>query len=364
MEDTQARILSGEKRVKEIETAMDGSLSATKMLELQTEKTNLERLIADHVLNYVELSNLAAQDRTPNSLSVIETAHSGKDPIRPRVNLNILLGAGLGMLLALGIIFLSEFLNDSIKSTDDLSQFDKLNILGTFGRIKGKTDSEKIVTHLEPSSPTMESFRMIRNKIRLGSVENPPKSIVVTSPEPEEGKSVTAANLGVIMAQANIKTIIVDADLRHPVLHQVFKVLNKSGLSDLLASPEIDIQKYLKNTSINNLKIITSGESSQDQSELLRSERISEILKCLEEKADVIIIDSPPALLTADATILSNRADGVILVLRAGKTRRKALRQTLVDLEEANANILGCIYNQIHKDNNLATYKRRKQERS
>jgi capsular exopolysaccharide synthesis family protein len=126
----------------------------------------------------------------------------------------------------------------------------------------------------------------------------------------------------------------------------------------------MDIQGFLKDTSIHNLQIITSGESSQDQTELLHSERIAEILKCLEEIADVIIIDSPPALLTADATILSNRADGVILVIRAGKSKRKALRRALVDLEEANANILGCIYNQTHKDHNLATYKRRKQERS
>ena len=266
------------------------------------------------------------------------------------------------MLLALGIIFLWEFLDDAIKSTDDISQFEKLNILGTVGRIKGREYSEKLVTHLEPTSPNKELFRMIWNKIRFGSSENSVKSIVITSPEPEEGKSIIAANLGVIMAQANIKTILVDADLRHPIIHQVFNVCNESGLSDLLDSPEIGTQYYLKNTSINNLQIITGGESSQDPSDQLSSERIFEILENLKAKADLIIIDSPPALLAADAMILSNWADGVIVVIRAGKSKRRAIRQTLIDLQEANANLLGCIYNQVNQDINLAVYRRHKKE--
>jgi non-specific protein-tyrosine kinase len=364
MEDTQTRILSGQKRIKEIEAELEVARSTTRMLELQTEKTNLERLIADNVTNYVELSNLASQDRKPNSLSVIETAHSSNIPIRPRVNLNILLGCGFGMLLALGLIFLWEYLDDSIKSADDLSQFGNLNVLGAVGRIKVRNDSRKIVTHLDPSSPTSESFRMIRNKLRFGSADELPKSIVVTSPQPEEGKSITAANLGIIMAKANIKTILVDADLSHPVLHDVFNVKFKSGLADLINSPLTGIQDCLKKTSIDNLQIITGGETSQDQTERLSAERISEILKTLQDQAEIIIIDSPPVLLTADAAILSNRADGVIVVVRAGKSKRKAVRQALIDLQEANANILGCIYNQVSKDNNSAIYTRHKQEKT
>ncbi len=362
MADTQSRILSGQERVKELEATMSGTISSAKFVELQTEKTNQERLIADLVLNYVELSNLSAQDKNSNSLSIIEPAYAEKVPIRPRVNMNILLSGGLGMLLALGIIFLWEFTDDSIKSIDDFSQFEKLNILGTVGKIKGKNYSEKIVTHLASASPTKELYRMICNKICVGSADNPIRSIVVTSPEPAEGKSITAANFGVIMAQANIKTILVDADMRHPVLHQVFDVENKSGLADLLASPVTKMQSILKKTSIDNLQLITSGESSQDQSDLLRSERISQILEYLKGKADLVIIDSPPALLTADAAILSSQADGVIVVIRARKSTRKAIRQTFNELQEANANLLGCIYNQIHKDNRLDIYKRQNQE--
>lgn len=361
MEDTQLRILEGQTRIKEIESAMEGKVSPSKMLELQTEKANLERLVADQVLNFVELSNLSAQDRSPNSLSIVETAYADVDPIRPRANLNILLGAGLGLLLAMGVTFLWEYIDDAIKNTDDLSAYEKLNLLGSVGRIRGQRYSEKMVTHWEPSSPTAEAYRMIRNKIRFGAGSSQARSIVVTSSEPEEGKSITAANLSIIMAQAGIKTVLVDADLRNPVLHQALNVKLKSGLADIISVQGANITDCLKPTSIDNLRVITSGESAENELEQLNSDRIAAVLKALEPYSEVVIIDSPPALLTADAMILSNQADGVIVVTRAGKTRRKALRQTLVDLQEANANIIGCIFNHPEKDTSIAVYKRHKQ---
>lgn len=362
MEETQVRILDGQNRIKEIEAAMTGRVSPTKMIELQAEKANQERLVADQVLNFVELSNLAAQDRNPNTLSIVEMAYAEKDPIRPRANLNMLLGAGLGMLLALGIIFLWEYIDDAIKDVDDLSAYEKMNVLGTVGKIKGQRYSEQVVTHWLPASPTAESYRMIRNKIRFGAGGSQARSIVVTSPEPEEGKSITAANLGVIMAQAGIRTVLVDADLRHPVQHEAFSVKLKSGLADLIRTQGASIEDCLKPTSIDNLKVITAGESAHNELEQMNSDRISAVLTILADYADVIIIDSPPAMLTADAMILSNRADGAIVVVRAGKTKRKALRQTLIDLQEANANVIGCIYNQPNRENNLAAYKRYKHE--
>jgi capsular exopolysaccharide synthesis family protein len=248
-------------------------------------------------------------------------------------------------------------MDDTVKSPDDLTQFEELKLLGTIGRIKGKNYPDKIVTHLEPFSGTAESYRMIRNKIRFGLPSNQAISILVTSPEPGEGKSITAANLGIIMAQSNQKTILVDADLAHPVLHRVFDVKNKPGLADLLSAPETDIGWLLKSTMINNLRIITSGELSQDLSQRLDSERFSNILEKLFGEANVVIIDSPPAMLAADAAVLSHKASGVILVIRAGKSKQKTIRQTLIDLNAANATVLGYVFNQLQKDNHLAVYK-------
>jgi non-specific protein-tyrosine kinase len=367
MEDTQLRILAGQARVKEIETAMSGSLSSARFVELQTEKSNLERLVADLVLNYVQLSSLASQDKTPNSLSIIEEAYAEEDPIRPRANLNIILGGGFGLLLALGVIFLWKFLDDRVKSADDLAEFEEIGLLGSVGRIKGRAYAEKLITRLDPLSPTRESYRMIRNKIRLsvkGDDKTRTQAIVVTSPEPGEGKSLTAANLAVSMALANVRTILLDADLVNPVVHEIFQLENRIGLATVLDSPDMNMVSYLQDTKVPNLHVITSGEVWPDRSERLQSERISAFLEYLKGQGYLVIVDSPPALLAADAAILANRAEGVVLVVRVGKSRRRAIRQALADLGEAEATILGCVLNNAHRDTNLPAYKPYRREKT
>src|SRR5688500_17829877 len=127
---------------------------------------------------------------------------------------------------------------------------------------------------------------------------------------PEDGKSVTAANSAVVFAQANFKTVIVDADLRHPVLHEAFEVENGAGLGDLLRSREINIEECVKNTPVNNLRILTSGEALPDPSSQLGSERMEEIIRDLKQVADIVIFDTPPVLVFADAITLSRRIDG------------------------------------------------------
>jgi non-specific protein-tyrosine kinase len=362
MEATRARILTGQQRIEGIETALDESPSGTNRAVLQTERAALERLIADDVMNYVELSNLTAQKKNSNSLSVIESAYTRNSPIRPRIGLNILLSGGLGILVALGIILFWEFLDDTLKTKDDIRQFKELNLLGAIGRIEGREYSDKLIAHLEPFSPTIESYRMVRNRINFNPAKNPLRSILITSAESGEGKSITAANLGLIMAQANRKTILVDADFRRPVLHQVFKVENDTGLGDMLDSTGIELSDCLKDTHLENLYLLTNGKQLWNSSELLGSERMKKIIKDLEQNADVVIFDSSPALLTADAAILSNLANGVIIVIRAGKSKRKAVEFTLLELQKANANIFGCIINQIYRDEISAYYKGYKPE--
>lgn len=343
MTDIQAKIVNGKNRIREIDNTIAGAISSARLLALQTEKANLERLIADHIMNYVALSGMAKQQNQPNVLNVIERAHSSNEPVRPNLYLNLLVSAGLGMFLGIGAIFVWDYLDDVVMSTDDLSQISEMNILGTVGRMNGRKDLEITNSPLEFNSSVMESYRRISNKIRFASGDSLPLSIVVTSPVPDEGKSITAANLGIIMAQTNLRTILVDANFTQPVLHQLFDAKNESGLAELIELKEINIPEYLKDTPISNLKIITSGEISQDQNIRLRPESITEILLCLEEYADVIIIDSPPAMLNADAALLSNTAGQAILVVRAAKSKRRDVKQTLIDLQEADANLLGCI---------------------
>ena len=372
----EERIISGQERVKVIDSEIvvlqeriqsfqgtDDSTLKQDLAELHNEKNTLEGLITESGKTYADLLAYIQPSGTSNTLSVVESAQASDQAIRPRVNLNMFLGGGLGMILALGIIFLFEYLDDTFKLYDDLYQSEELNILGAIGIISGNNYSERLITQLEPFSAVIEAYRKVRGKIRLTFIDRSMKSIMVTSPMPGEGKSITVANLGIALAQASIKTIIVDADLRNPVLHQVFDVENKTGLADLLDSQETRLNKYLKNTPVKGLQLLTSGRSLQDPPERFGSERMLQILKGLEKIADVIIFDSPPALLVADAMVLSTRLDGVILVIQSGKSKWSSVRQTLFDFQKANVNLLGSIINQVPKNNTFAVYETYKHPR-
>jgi non-specific protein-tyrosine kinase len=349
LKDLQIRIKAGQLRREELENAMSGSLSAEQVQQLQAEINTLDNLISDWENNFTRLLTFMAGEKSPNYLAVVEPAQGDPDPIRPRVKLNTLLAAVVGLLLALGFIFLAEYLDNTLKSADDLSQVLGLTVLGTVGRIEGKQYQDKVIVSHNPFSPASEAYRMIRSNIQFMSVDRPTKNIMVSSPTSGEGKSTTVANLGVVMAQVGLKTIIVDADLRRPVQHQIFQIPNVGGLTDLLCSPELEINAHLKKTSVPNLHLITCGVLPPNPSELLGSQRLGQLLVSLNEMADLVIFDSPPVLAVADAAILSNRVDGVVLVTRAAKTRREVARQAVLNLKQAGANIFGGVLNQVSK---------------
>ena len=349
LEDLQAKIEAGQARREELEAAMTNSLSAEQVQELQAEINTLESLISDWENNFTQLLTFVASERSPNYLAIVEPAQANLDPVRPRVNLNTLLASMVGLCLALGFIFLLEYLDNTLKSADDFSQSLGLTVLGTVGRIEGKQYQDKIIASHDPFSPASEAYRMIRSNIQFMSVDRPAKIILVTSPTPGEGKSTTAANLAVVMAQAGLKTIIIDADLRRPVQHQIFQVPNLGGLTDLLCSPELELNGHLRNTSVSNLQLITCGILPPNPSELLGSQRMGQLLASLKEIADVVIFDSPPAVAVTDAAVLSNRVDGVVLVTQAGKTRRDVARQAILNLQQAGANFFGGVLNRVSK---------------
>ena len=363
IQSLQERIVNGRNRLAEIETAMSTSISEIQLADLQREKSTLQGLIVEWERNYTEMLVLTEPKRNPTEITVIESAHSSNRQIRPRIQLNTALGGVLGMVIALGMIFLLDFLDDTYKSLSDFSQSEEVNILGSIRKIKGRKLKDKIVAHLHPYSPITESYRIIRSRIRFKPVDKPTHSIMITSSMPEEGKSVTVANLATVFAQANHKTLIVDADLRHPVLHNIFNVGNESGLGDLLSSPEIKVEDCIRDTSVNNLQILPSGMPLLDPSERLGSKRMEEILYELRNIAEIIIFDTPPVLVFADAIVLSRRVDGVIVVIQAGKSKRAAIVQTLFDLQNANANLLGSIFNQSPQSDAFSVNKAYMQER-
>lgn len=345
LEKLQAKIDAGQTRLQTLEDAMSGSISAEQVQELQSEINKLETLIAEWESNHTQLLIFVESKKSPNYLAVIEPAQGSNRPIRPQTTQDTLLAGVVGILLAAGLIFLIEYLDDTIKSTNDFIQIFGLTALGAIARIKGNSYADKLITNKELFSPISEAYRMVRSNIQFVSVDRPARSIMITSATPSEGKSITAANLGIVMAQAGHKTIIVDADLRRPMQHEIFQVPNLAGLTDILCSPEVKPEGHLRKTNIENLHVVTSGAIPPNPSELLGSERMQRVLGSLGELADVVIYDSPPALSVTDAAVLSNRVDGVILVAEAGQTRLGAIRQTILNLQHADANLLGGVLN-------------------
>jgi len=364
LKNMQERIVNGQTRLGEIETALKNPVSEARLAELQNEKSTLTLLLTEWEKNYEGLLTLIRQEKDLNEISVVETAHANNTPIRPRVPLNTILGGGIGMLLGLSLIILLDFLDDTYKSLKDFSQSTDLNILGSVGKINGKKYSSKIIAHEKPDSPITEAYRLIRSRIQFRSADHPIRSIMVTSSMPDEDKSVTAANLAVVFAQANLKTIIVDADLRNPALHQIFDVEKAAGLGDMLASPELKLEDCLKNTFDDNLQILTSGKRLPDPSERLGSQRMAEILAELNQVADIVIFDSSPAAVFADAVVLSRQVDGVIVTIRARKSKRDAVKQTLLDLQNVKAKVLGVIFSSSAMSNTSSRRRAYLQERS
>jgi non-specific protein-tyrosine kinase len=168
------------------------------------------------------------------------------------------------------------------------------------------------------------------------------------------------------MAQAGLKTIIVDSDLRIPVIHRIFQVSNSGGLTELLRSAQPEVSDYLKDTGIENLQVITSGSLPPNPSEMLGSKRMIELIQYLEKMADIIIFDSPPVLAVTDAAVLSQRVSGVVLMVEAGRTRRDAARQAVKRLHQAGANVLGAVLNRARnqgREYSYASYYSRSSER-
>jgi non-specific protein-tyrosine kinase len=347
LQDLHARISAGQVKREALNTAIDDSSSVEKTQRLQRDLNTLDGLIVDWQRNYTQLLGFVAGERSPNYLAVVEPAQADARPVRPVVRLNAFVAAIVGLSLALGFIFVAEYLDSTLKSPDDFSQSVGLPVLGIVGRIEGKQYQDKIIASQNPFSPVLEAYRMIRSNIQFMSVDRPAKIIMVTSPTLGEGKSTTVANLGVVMAQAGLKTIIVDADLRQPVQDQIFQVPNVNGLTDLLCAPELEVQNHLKNTTVENLQLITCGILPPNPSELLGSQRMGQVLADLHKLADVIIFDSSPVVAAADAAVLSNRVDGVVLVTMAGKTRREVAKQAVLILQQAGANFFGGILNRV-----------------
>lgn len=215
--------------------------------------------------------------------------------------------------------------------------------------------AERLITATNPRSPVAEAYRQLRTNIQFSSLDRPIKTLLVTSTSPEEGKSTTLANLAITMAQADRRVILVDCDLRRPVLHQLFRVGNGVGLTTVVANRDAQEIPFAP-TEVPGLLLLPSGPLPPNPSELLGSNRMAEVIEQLKQQADYVLFDSPPIVVVTDAAVLASKVDGVILVIRAGKTKREYAQRAKAMLDKVNANLLGVVLNGVRYEPTLHQY--------
>ena len=214
--------------------------------------------------------------------------------------------------------------------------------------------NENLITLSQPRSATAEAYRSLRTNLMFSSVENPIRTLLVTSAAHEDEKSVTLANLAVTFAQGGNNTILVDADLRQPKQHEIWDIENSHGLSGMMLDDTAISNPPLHATEVDNLRIITSGELPPNPADLVGGKRMDAIIAALKERADYVIFDSPPILAATDAVLLGIKLDGALLAVRAGDTRRDHTAQARQALERVHVRIVGAVLTNAPRENRIA----------
>jgi len=293
---------------------------------------------------------LGLSGSSANAVTIVDPATPPLQPSSPRVLLNTLLAALVGLLLALGIAFTMEYLDDTVKSPEDVESATGLATLGTVLKMKGekgRSEIYRLATLLYPRGPAAEAYRTLRTNLEFASVDEPVKTLLVTSSIPSEGKTTTSGNLAVAFAQAGRNVILLDADLRKPGVHRLFDLPNTSGLTSLLRTDDVALDDVAQATEQERLRVVTTGPLPPNPAELLGSRRMQTILERLVAAADLVVIDSPPLQAVTDAAILASITDGTLLVIDAGRTRRDAAGRGREALAKAGARVLGAALNRL-----------------
>ncbi len=304
----------------------------------------------------------AVSGETGTRVSIENPSRLPRGPVGPARMKVILIAFVLSLLAGVGLAFLLDFLDDSIKTVDDVDRYinlpalalipsmrtDKPRLRGAEGAAADPSDATALMMLKDVRSPIAESYRHLRTSLLLSSAGTAPRTILVTSSQPSEGKTTTAINTAFMLAQTGAKVLIIDCDLRRPRLHAHFNISNARGLTNCLSgeASEIDsvIQTYVHQP---NLKLLPSGPMPPNPAELLGSEEMRKLLVSLSEKFTHVIVDSPPAISFTDASILSTFVDGVILVVHGGRSSRAVVRRAKQQLLDIGAHIFGIVLNNV-----------------
>jgi capsular exopolysaccharide synthesis family protein len=387
-----AQLRTMEKRKGELAQSL--AVAQEKFQALPQSGLNLARLERDAKLQgevYAMLEEkyqeaLIRQAEKVEEVSIVKPALEPYDPTNPpNTTSTAFIGVILGMTLGLVFSFISETLDTSIGTIEDVEEFIGVPVLGIIPFVSEdevreillkKADmsqdeevlgrNARLVSHFAPHSTLAESYRTLRTNIQFASLEKNAKVIMLTSSSPKEGKSTTTANLSMTMAQVGLRTLLIDADMRKPMVNKVFGLEREPGLSDiLLGNYELEesiktvtdimmgkmgMEDIMKTPGIDNLHIITSGVIPPNPSELLNSPRMKEFIETVREMYDVVIFDTTPILPATDAAVLGSKVDSVVLVYKAGAIARGALKRAKVQMDNVNAKVLGVVLNALKSE--------------
>lgn len=332
-------------------SAEDGT---TPLSQMQS-TLQLYQQIYINLLNNLEEIRLARLQNTPNIVQ-IEAATPPASPVQPRPMQNTGLSAFAGLLLAGAIAYLIEYIDDRIRTPEEIGRLLKLPVIGYIGDMRNieKGTKDVHVVHY-PRSPVAEAFRSLRTNLEFANVDNTVTKLLITSPSPGEGKTTVSTNLAAIIAQGGKRVLLIDADLRKPRLHSIFGISNRVGLTTLFRG-QIPLKSVMRPVEgADGLYILTSGKLPPNPSELLASAKMDHILLEASREVEVIILDSPPSLVS-DFQVLAAKVDGVFLVVQPGFTHAGAALSTQEQLNRVNAKILGIVLNKIPNSSNYHYY--------
>lgn len=291
-----------------------------------------------------------------NNVSIVDAAILPYEAQAPNIKMNLMLGGVLGLMLGVMTAFLLEFLSTGIKSTEELKRILGLPLLGIVPMVKERNPaSHFLITVNKPSSAIAEAFRSIRTNLLFSSVGGVPKVISVTSTLPSEGKSSTCMHIAMAFASSGKRVLLVEADMRKPVVHKHLKLDNSLGLSNYL-SHQADIDEVLQDTVVDGISVVTSGPIPPNPSELLSSDRLSELFSLVPERFDLVIFDSPPVIGIADALVIANSVQATILVAGFDMADRRAVVGAVERLKQARANLLGVLFTKVKSGAGYSSY--------
>lgn len=282
---------------------------------------------------------------TPVSLSVITPATVPSSPSAPNTRLNLLLGLMVGLVGGLGIAVLRTALDHRIRGEADFRKACDTPVLGAIAYDQDAT-KKPLLTQTQPQSPRAESFRQLRTNLQFANISGDAKTVLMTSSLPGEGKSTTATNLALSLAQAGETVCLIDADLRRPMVSEYLGLERNAGLTTALVG-HADVMDLLQPWGSDQLYVLASGKIPPNPSELLGSEQMRHLLQRLEESFDTIVIDAPPLLPVTDAAVLAQHVGGVLLVVGAQKVKKHDIEKSLANLRFINANLFGAVLNRL-----------------